>query len=114
MEAHSQLPTHPTRARGRRDIRRNGHSLELLMPLRNRLPKRYTLRTRPYRVRRILNIRTIDILAVFRDYRGPNAELGVRAVCGSFGGRAAGVQSVELGGAQGIGFAGLGDVGFVV
>ena len=84
------------------------------MPLRNRLPKRYTLRTRSYRIRRILNVRAIDILAIFREYRGPDAELGVRAVGCGFRSEAAGVQGVELGCGYGICFACLGNVRFVV
>jgi hypothetical protein len=83
------------------------------MPLRNRLPERYALRTRSYGIRSILNVRAVNVLAIFGEDRGPDAELGVRAVGCSFRGRAAGVHGVELGCGYGVGLAGLGDVGFV-
>ena len=84
------------------------------MPLRNSLPERHTLRTRSYWIRRILNVSTIDILAIFREYRGPDAEFGVRAVGCGFRSEAAGVQGVKLGCGYGIDLAGLGNVGFVI
>ena len=84
------------------------------MPLRNRFPKCHTLGTRSYRIRRILDIRAVDILAIFREYRGADAEEGVRAVGGGFRSKAAGVQGVELGCGYRICFADLGNVGFIV
>jgi hypothetical protein len=84
------------------------------MPVRNSLPKCHALGTCPYRIRSILHVRAVNILAIFREYRGPDAELGVRAVCRRFGGRAPGVQSVELGCGYGEVFAGLEDMGFVI
>jgi hypothetical protein len=84
------------------------------MPLCNSLPECYPLRTRSHRVRSILHVRAVNVLTVFGEYRGSNAELRVGAVRGSFGGRAAGVQSVELSCGYGIGFASLGDMSFVI
>jgi hypothetical protein len=83
------------------------------MPLRNRLPECYALCTHPYGIRNILDIRAVDILAIFGEDRGPDAELGVRAVGCGFRGRAAGVQGVELSCGYGVGLAGLGDVRFI-
>ena len=60
----SQLSTHPTWTRRRRNISRNSHSLKLPVPLCHSLPKRHALRASPYRVRGILDVRTIDILVV--------------------------------------------------
>jgi hypothetical protein len=80
------------------------------MPLRNRLPKRNPLRTRPYRVASILYIRAIDELSIFRQDRSTNAETRIRAVSGGFGGGAACVQGRELGGGYGVRGAGLRDV----
>lgn len=84
------------------------------MSLRNSFPKRYTLRTRPNWICTILHVRAVNMLAIFGEYRSPDAELGVRAVCCGFRGRAAGVQGVELGCRYGVGFAGAGDVGFII
>jgi hypothetical protein len=83
------------------------------MPVRNRLPKRHSFRTRPYWVRCILNIRAVDILAIFSENRGSDAELGVRAVGCGFRVAAAGVQGVELGGGYGVCLTGLENVRFV-
>lgn len=83
------------------------------MPVRNRLSKRHSFRTCSYGVRRILDIRAVDILAIFSENRGSNAELGVRAVGCSFRVPAAGVQSVELAGGYGVCLAGLGNVRFI-
>lgn len=83
------------------------------MSLRDSLPERHALRTRPYRIRSILDVRTIDVLVVVCEDRSSDAELGVRTVSCGFGGGATSVEGVELGAGYIVGLAGFGDMGFV-
>jgi hypothetical protein len=80
------------------------------MPFRNRLPKRHTLRTRPYRIRSILYIRAVDIFVIVGEDRSPDTELRVGAVRGGFGGDGAGVEGFELKGGYIMGSASFGNV----
>lgn len=83
------MPAHPTRARRRRDIRRDAERLEALMPLRHGLPERNSLGAGPYGIRCVLDIRSVDKLAVVCEDRGADAESRVWAVGCGFGGLAA-------------------------
>ena len=94
----------PARLRG--DIT---YSSKLPLPLRNRLAKRYTLRTRPNWVRRIFDVRTVHKLAIPRKYSRPDAELRIRAIRRRFGGRTTLAQCAELGGSYLVGLADLGN-----
>jgi hypothetical protein len=107
------LSAHPTRARWRTDVGRDGHSLELLVPFRDSLPERDPLCTCSYRVRGVFDIRTTDILAVCREDCGADAEVRVWAVRHGFGNNAAGMQSMELSCCYVVRLGGLDDVSFV-
>ena len=90
------MSAHAARAGRGTDIRRDSHSLELLMSLTDSRPDRHPLRTRPHGVRCILNIHTIDKLAIVCEDAGADPESRVRTVGSVFGGTAARVKSVEL------------------
>jgi hypothetical protein len=81
------------------------------MTLRNSLPKRYPLRTRPYRIRSILDVRSINIFVVVREDRCADAELRVGTISRCFGRDATGMKARELRRRYGIRFADFGYLG---
>lgn len=56
IDAHSQLPTHATRTRGRADIRSHRNSFELTMTLRDSPSQSYTLSARADGIRSVLDV----------------------------------------------------------
>lgn len=93
----SQLPAHPTGARGRADVRGHGNGLELAVAVGDGLGEGHALGAGADGVRGVLDVGAGDVGVAGRgEGHGADAEVAVGAVGGRFGGEGVPLEVVQL------------------